>query len=220
MNRKKMILLTSLLVFIPTIIGLILWNKLPEELPVHFNAAGEIDNWESKTFVVFFMPLFLWGTHLLTGFIILADPKKQNIGDKMFLLTLLIIPFTSVFICILTYCPVLGIEVSAGLLGNLFLGIVFIVIGNYLPKSRQNYTVGIKIPWTLSDAENWNKTHRLAGIVWLLCGILLVANAFLKFFWIIPVAAGVTVLLPTAYSFLLYLQKGKNTASDQNNHAE
>ena len=59
MNRKKMILLTSLLVLIPMIVGLILWNRLPEEMPVHFNADGEPDNWESKAFAVFFIPLFL-----------------------------------------------------------------------------------------------------------------------------------------------------------------
>ena len=207
MKRKKMILLTSLLVFIPMIAGLLLWNRLPEELPVHFNAAGEADNWESKSFVVFLMPLFLWAIHLLTGFITLADPKKQNIGDKMFLLILLIIPFTAVFVCILTYCSAFGIDFSVNMLGNLFLGIIFILIGNYLPKSRQNYTVGIKIPWTLSDAENWNKTHRFGGTIWLLCGIVLLINAFLDIIWIIPVTIGAATILPIAYSFLFYKKK-------------
>lgn len=84
MNRKKMILLTSLLVLIPMIVGLILWNKLPEEIPVHFNAAGEPDNYESKAFAVFFLPLFLWVVHLLTGFITLADPKNKTSAIRYF----------------------------------------------------------------------------------------------------------------------------------------
>ena len=79
MNRKKMIFLTSLLIFIPTIVGLILWNKLPEELPIHFNAAGEVDRMESKSVVVFLFPLFLLAIHFLGGFVTLSDPKKQNI---------------------------------------------------------------------------------------------------------------------------------------------
>lgn len=207
MNRKKMIFLTSLIIFVPMIVGLLFWNRLPEELPIHFNSAGEIDNYGSKAFVVFFFPLFLLACHLISGFVSLADPKKQNISDKMFLLVLMIIPFTAIFICIVTYSAALGIKFSMNMLGNLFLGIVFIIVGNYLPKSRQNYTVGIKLPWTLNDTENWNKTHRFGGIVWLLCGILFLINAFLDIIWIIPFIIAAAVLLPSIYSFILYKQK-------------
>lgn len=213
MNRKKMIILTSLLVLIPVIVGLLLWNKLPERMPIHFNAAGEADNWGSKSFAVFGLPLILFIAHLVGGYTTLTDPKKQNISDKMFLLVLLIIPFVSVFCFILTYATALGIEFSINMLGNLFLGIVFIVVGNYLPKSRQNYSVGIKIPWTLSDTENWNKTHRIGGITWLLCGIVLVINAFMDITWIIPLTIFIATLIPVLYSFLLYKQKEKNSAN-------
>lgn len=210
MNRKKMIFLTSLLVLIPMLAGLLLWNKLPEELPVHFNTAGEIDDWESKEFVIFFIPLFLWAMHLLAGFISLADPKKQNISDKMFLLVLFIVPSVAIFMCVTIYSAAFGINVSATMLGNLFLGLVFIILGNYMPKSRQNYSIGIKLPWTLNDTENWNKTHRLGGIVWLLCGIVLLLNIFLNIVWLVPVCIFTAVLLPTVYSFLLYKQKTKD----------
>ena len=210
MNRKKMILLTSLLVLIPMIVGLILWNRLPEEMPVHFNADGEPDNWESKAFAVFFIPLFLWVVHLLTGFITLADPKKQNISDKVFLLMLYICPAAGIFGAIVTYTGALNLPVSVNLIGNLFLGIIFIAVGNYMPKTRQNYTIGIKIPWALNDAENWNKTHHFAGIVWIICGVLLIINAFLDILWIVPASIAIAVLLPTAYSFLLYLRKPEN----------
>lgn len=212
MNRKKMIFLTSLLVLIPMLVGLILWNKLPEEIPVHFNSAGEADNYESKSFAVFFIPLFLWAMHLLTGFITLADPKKQNINDKVFLLILYVCPAAAVFGTLVMYTGALGVSVSINMIGNLFLGIVFLAVGNYLPKTRQNYTIGIKIPWALNDAENWNKTHRLGGIVWLLCGIVLLINAFLDIIWIVPFTIATAVLLPTIYSFLLYKQKAKDPA--------
>lgn len=217
MNRKKAILLTSLLVLIPMIVGLILWNKLPEKIPVHFNSAGEADNYASKAFAVFFIPLFLWAMHLLTGFITLADPKKQNISDKVFLLVLYIVPAAAVFSTFVMYTKALGLQVSINMIGNLFLGIVFLVVGNYLPKTRQNYTIGIKIPWALNDVENWNKTHHFAGIVWIICGVVLIINAFLDIIWIVPASIAVAALLPTAYSFLLYLRKTGNTEEDYNN---
>lgn len=215
MNRKKMILLTSFLVLIPMIVGLILWNKLPEEIPIHFNSAGKPDNYESKAFAVFFIPLFLWVMHLLTGFITLADPKKQNIHDKVFLLILYIVPSAAVFGALVMYTGALGLPVSINMLGNLFVGIVFIVVGNYLPKTRQNYTIGIKIPWALNDAENWNKTHHFAGIIWIICGAILIINAFLDIIWIVPAAIAVAALLPTIYSFLLYVRKTKNTTQNK-----
>ena len=218
MNRKKMILLTSLLAFIPMIVGILLWNQLPEELPIHFNAAGEIDNRASKTIVVFLFPLFLWAMHLLTGFITLADPKKQNISDKIFLLVLMIVPLTSVFVSILTYGTAFGIDISVNVFGYLFVGIIFILVGNYLPKSRQNYTIGIKLPWTLNDTENWNKTHRFGGIVWILCGVLILTNTMFDIVWIIPVVVVAAVLLPTLYSYLLFVSKTNKDHSDKKNN--
>jgi len=216
MNRKKMIFLTSLLVLIPMIVGLILWNRLPEEIPVHFNSSGEPDNYASKAFAVFFIPLFLWGVHLLMGFITLADPKKQNISDKVFMLMLYISPAAGIFGALVMYTGALNLPVSVNLVGNLFLGIVFLLVGNYMPKTRQNYTIGIKIPWALNDTENWNKTHRFAGIVWIICGAVLIINAFLDIIWIVPVSIAIAALLPTAYSFLLYVRKSKITANDNN----
>lgn len=216
MNRKKMILLTSLLILIPMIVGLVLWNKLPEEIPVHFNSAGEPDNWESKTFAVFFIPLFLLAVHLLMGFITLADPKKQNISDKVFLLMLYICPAADIFGSIVMYTEALNLPVSVNMIGNLFLGIVFLAVGNYMPKTRQNYTIGIKVPWALNDEENWNKTHHFAGIVWIICGVVLIINAFLDIIWIVPASIAVAALLPTAYSFLLYVGKAKITSKNNN----
>ena len=215
MNRKKAILLTSLLTFIPMITGLLLWDKLPKEIPVHFNAVGEPDNYASKAFAVFFIPLVLWVTHLLTGFITLADPKKQNISDKVFLLILYICPAASLFGSVVMYTGALNPPVSVNMVGNLFVGIIFIVVGNYMPKTHQNYTVGIKIPWALNDTENWNKTHRFAGVVWIVCGAVLIINAFLDMLWIVPVSIAVAVLLPTVYSFLLYAHKNKTTIHDK-----
>ena len=210
MNRKKTILLTSLLVFIPLIVGLILWNRLPEEMPIHFNASGEPDNYASKTFAVVFIPLILWVMHLAMGFVTLADPKKQNISDKMFLLMLYIPPAVGIFGTVVMYTDALNLPLSVNLVGNLFVGLIFIIIGNYLPKSRQNYTIGVKLPWTLNDIENWNKTHRFAGLLWIVCGVILLVNAFLDITWIVPVCIAIAVFFPTGYSFLLFMKTTKN----------
>jgi len=87
--------------------------------------------------------------------------------------------------------------------------VLFIVIGNYMPKCRQNYTMGIKLPWTLNDEENWNKTHRLAGKIWVAGGILIVISALLQCFWICFAVFAVMLFVPFVYSWRLYSKKTK-----------
>jgi uncharacterized membrane protein len=108
------------------------------------------------------------------------------------------------------YAYALGIELNMGFWALFFLGALFTIIGNYLPKCRQNWTMGIKFPWTLSDAENWNHTHRLAGPVWVAGGLLLVLCSFFSRHPIGAYGSIAVILLmvtiPTVYSYLYHKQ--------------
>ena len=115
-----------------------------------------------------------------------------------------IAPVISLFGSGSTYASALGQPLRIDRLALLLLGIVFAIVGNYLPKCRQNYTIGIKIVWTLSDEENWNATHRLAGKLWMIGGLLLMLCAFLPgtvFPWMLPVVLGIMVGVPIIYSW-------------------
>lgn len=200
---KKRIIISSVITLLPILAGLILWNRLPDTIATHFGNDNVANGWSSKPFVVFAMPLLLLGLHLFILFVTMNDPKRKNISEKMFGFLIWFVPVLSVFIFSITYCNALGMNVNIGMAVNIIVGIVFLVIGNYLPKCKQNYTAGIRIPWTLNSTENWNRTHRLAGWLFMLGGILFFLNAFLQwsemFFVIIVIA-----LLPEVYSFLLY----------------
>lgn len=200
---KKRIIISSVITLLPILAGLILWNRLPDTIATHFGNDNVANGWNSKPFVVFAMPLLLLGLHLFILFVTMNDPKRKNISEKMFGFLIWFVPVLSVFIFSITYCNALGMNVNIGMAVNIIVGIVFLVIGNYLPKCKQNYTAGIRIPWTLNSTENWNRTHRLAGWLFMLGGILFFLNAFLQwsgmFFVIIVIA-----LLPEVYSFLLY----------------
>lgn len=84
---------------------------------------------------------------------------------------------------------------------EIFVGIMIMMIGNYLPKIHQNHTIGIKLPWTLNNTENWNKTHRLAGKVWLTGGLIIAVNAFFNVLLISLAVMLLLVLIPLIYSF-------------------
>ena len=203
-KNLKVLIITSIVILLPVLAGVILWNQLPDPMPSHWNAAGEIDGWSSKPFAVFGLPWILvaaqWLCLLATG----ADPKKKNHSDKMIHLVLWIIPVMSVVMHTFTYLIALGYGVRMEVMMPVFIGLIFTIIGNYMPKCKQNYTIGIKIPWTLNNEENWNKTHRFAGWMWTFCGVAIMLTGFLGSVWIFLPIALLMVIVPVVYSYILH----------------
>ena len=206
-NNKWKILISSLVMLIPTVVGLILWNKLPEKLPIHWGPDGHVDGWGTPALAVVILPLILLGIYWLCLFITSKDKKQADQSPKAIGMIFWIMPFISLFASSFIYAAALGMEINFTALISIFLGIVFVVIGNYLPKCKQNYTLGIKLKWTLANEENWNATHRFSGKIWVGCGILLMLCAFLPMEAFPFVALGIILLavIPTAiYSSSYY----------------
>jgi len=203
-KNLKTLIITSLIILLPILAGVILWNRLPEQIPIHWNAAGEVDGWSSKPFAIFGLPGILlaaqWLCVLGTG----ADPKKANHPEKVLKLVLWIIPVLSVVLGTITYATAMGKTVRVEIILPIIIGLLFTVIGNYMPKCKQNYTIGIKIPWTLNSEENWNRTHRFAGRLWVVCGLLIMLTGFLGGFWVFLPIVILMVLAPFIYSYVLH----------------
>ena len=203
-KNLKLLIITSIVILLPILVGVILWNQLPEQIPSHWNAAGEIDKWSSKPFAVFGMPLILLGFQWLCVLVTLADPKKSNHPSKILHLVFWIIPVLSVLLSVLTYAVAMGKAVRMEVVMPVFIGLLLAIVGNYLPKCKQNYTIGIKIPWTLNSEENWNRTHRFAGRLWLVCGLVIMLTGFFGGFWIFFGIVLLMVLAPFGYSYFLH----------------
>ena len=206
MIRKnlKVLIITSIIILLPMVAGLVLWNRLPNEVPFHWNAVGEVDGWASKPVAVFVPSAAMLALQWLCMLVTTADPKKQNHPEKVKVLVLWLIPLITVFISALMYATALGGKVRVETLMPILLGVIFIAIGNYMPKCKQNYTIGIKIPWTLASEENWNRTHRFAGWVWVGGGVVMLLSGFLGIFWLTLVPALVMVAVPLVYSYILH----------------
>ena len=206
MIRKnlKVLILTSVIILLPILAGVILWNQLPEQIPSHWNAAGEIDGWSSKPFAVFGLPLILLAMHWLCVAGTFADPKRNNHSGKILHLVLWIIPVLNAVLSVLTYAAAMGKDVQMEVVMPVFIGLMLAIVGNYLPKCKQNYTIGIKIPWTLNSEENWNKTHRFAGRLWVVCGLVIMLTGFFGGFWIFLGVVLLMVLAPFVYSYMLH----------------
>jgi uncharacterized membrane protein len=138
-----------------------------------------------------------------------TDPKNKTQGVKVLQLTLWICPVMSVFLNAMVYAASMGIAVDASLFGPLLVGMVLVIVGNYLPKYRQNYTIGIKLPWTLNSEENWNATHRFAGRIWVAGGMIVLLTALLPGVYAFAAAMGVlaVVVVATLLYSILYHKK-------------
>jgi len=206
-NNRRTQLLSSVIILLPVLAGLLLWNRLPQEVPTHFGPDGQADGWSSRGFAVFGLPAFLLAVHWVCLFFTAKDPKNQGQNPKLFTLVLWICPVVSLFVAFVSYTAALGVNVNVSLVAMLLVGVCFIAVGNYMPKCKQNHTIGIKIPWTLNDEDNWNATHRFAGKVWVIGGLLAILCAFLPpliIVWAFLPLLFALVLIPTLYSYNYY----------------
>lgn len=202
---NKEFLMTALIIALPMVIGAIFWNQLPEKIPTHFGIDGQADGYSSKLFTLFAFPALF----LLFQIICLASFEKEsvkvNIPAKMRRFYTWLIPVLSLIIQGSIYANALGFIKSGPTLVTTFLAIVFIVIGNYLPKIQRNATVGIRIPWTFSDDKNWYKTHRMAGKLWVIGGLIILLESFIQVAlpYVMGVVIAIMIVVPIVYSFIL-----------------
>ncbi len=145
-------------------------------------------------------------TNFIVQFALRTDPKKGNMSRALRTISVWIVPLLSLLCSTLVLGRALGCNVRIETFIPLFMGLLFVLIGRYLPETKQNYTMGIKLPWTLSSEENWDKTHRMAGILWMLCGLLIIVLSLLGLWklWIFIAVILIMTLLPAAYSYWLY----------------
>ena len=213
---KKTLIASSLLTLLPILVGLLLWNKFPEHIATHNGLTGTPDGWGSVPFAVFFPPLALLAVHWLCILFTALDKGNQGWNHKLFRIVLWIVPIVSNFVSCLMYALALGMDFNITNITLAAMGLLFAVIGNYLPKTRMNSTMGIKVPWTYTSDENWNATHRFAGKVWVIGGLLLVFAGFL------PDGIAVTAMLiaililtvvPVVYSWRFWKKQVANGES-------
>ena len=208
------IIITSLLTLLPIVFGFIIWGRLPEPMPTHFNAAGEADGFMPKAVAVFALPAAMLLVHIVCIVMTLIDPKRRNIDGKPFFMVLWICPVMSILVSGFMYAYALGMKVNITTGMFIAIGIMLIILGNYLPKCGQNYSIGIKVPWALNDEANWQATHRFGGKVYVVAGVATVILAFFVtaspvLFWVYFAVDMVACATPAVYSYVYYLRHGK-----------
>ncbi len=206
-KNKISLILSSVTILLPAIIGIIFWDKLPDEIVTHWDGNNVPNGTSAKAFAVFGLPLILLALQWIAVFFTEKDPGNKNQNKKALGMVLWIVPAVSLMVNSVMYSVALGKEVSPEMIHPYLIGGMFLVFGNYLPKISHNYTLGIKLPWTIADEENWQKTHRLGGKLWVAGGIIILISSFFSEKVIIPtlcVVLFIIAVIPTVYSYRIY----------------
>lgn len=206
MMKRRNIIWMSLMCLVPTLIGAFYWNKLPDQLATHWDFQGEVNGYSTKAFVVFALPCFMAILNVVIDILRKSDPSKAAQNKSLLRLIHLSFPCLSMFCCMISYMSALGVEVAVSQFTLTFLGLMIAGIGVYLPKCPQNYMIGIKLPWTLNSASNWEVTHRVAGPIWMIGGIIIFISGLFSWFILFYFALALIIIVPCIVSYRFYKQ--------------
>lgn len=209
MTNKKNVILMWILALIPLISVAILYGKLPAEVPMHWGVDGTVGYGPKyQLFIIGGLSLFMAA---MFQFMPKIDPRKNNYGKFGKYYDLFCI-FMELFLMI-----VMGIvlseslypgKISVGHIVPLFCSILFIFLGNIMPKIKNNFFFGFKTPWTLSDPDVWNKTHRLSGILMFITGFITLIGTFIlpqeALFVVMMSLIVIATLIPGVMSYIWY----------------
>lgn len=202
-----------LLVALTIALGIYAYPRLPDRVPAHWNIHGVIDRYTSKTMFLVPLPLFLVGLWGLLGVLLpRIDPWRENYPKFQG-------TYDLVVNCVLTIVAMADIAVVGGVLGSPIpfdrvmrgvAGVLLVIVGNIMPRARPNFWFGIRTPWTLTNPRVWERTHRFAGYVFVVAGVLAILSAFVGA--AIPsrtlgIAGAAAALLMVIYSYFAWRQE-------------
>lgn len=205
--RKHLFAIT--LIALTLLSWIIAWSYLPEDVPMHWNAAGEVDGYMSKAGGLIFDVAMMTFIAVILTLSPKIDPKRENYEKfaKSYEIMKNVSLLFFFIINIMTLFSSLGYDVPMGEVIAVMIGILFIIIGNYMQRSKQTFFFGLRTPWTLSSEEVWRKTHRLGGRLFMLGGLLIIGTGFLPGAWKIGGLVGTVIMItvvPLIYSYIIY----------------
>lgn len=206
MNKYLKELIFWVLILIPIIYLATVWENLPVKVPTHFDLSGNPNGWTDKNGLIYLIGGMGIGTYILMLLIPKFDPKGKikQMGEKYYSLRIVMSIFMTIISIYILYSGN-----NHKINPNIIIAIVGgfdAVFGNYLQTVKPNYFIGIRTPWTLENEQTWKKTHRLAGRMWMVGGLLIVITSFfVKNNFVLGISFAmvtcVIVLIPIIYSY-------------------
>jgi uncharacterized membrane protein len=210
MKTKNTSILLAVLFVLSTLVGILLYSHLPGTIASHWDAKGVVDGYMGKFWGVFLLPAVLLGLVLVYWIIPKIDPLRANIESfrKYYNSIWIIIDLFLVCIFALSMFWNLGYRFNFSLFMVPPVAVLFYLLGIVLQKSKRNWFVGIRTPWTLSSDLVWDRTHKLGGKLFKVAGIIALGGLFFNNtgfgFWFIIIPAIAVAAITIVYSYVIY----------------
>ena len=210
MKISKLLIILMILSILGTVF---VYSSLPQKIPGHFNFKGEVDRYDDKN-SIFLTGLLPLGIYLLMIFLPKIDPKRssyQKHKKAYDIIKIIMVLFMIIIHWIIIFYS-LGFDINVSMLIRIAIGILLIVMGNFMSQVRQNYFFGIKTPWTLANETVWKKTHRIGGFSFLIGGLILIASSFFnETLGAISLITAIAIagFYPVIYSYMEYRKISK-----------
>lgn len=214
MTKKQLLILICVLALVPLIVTALLYGSLPEQIPTHWNLDGSVTYSGKST---------IWMTAglspVLAGLLLVLpkiDPRKKNYEKfrgyyNVFIVVLLL--FLLIVDGIILSESLWPGRISVGRVVTVGVGILFVFLGNIMPKIKNNFFMGLRTPWTLSDSDVWNKTNRLGGKLFFWFGLVIALSGLLLpesvTFVITMIGVAAICIVPAAMSYVWYRRNHK-----------
>ena len=204
--KFKKLLWPTVVGLLPILMGVAVYSKLPEKMPIHWGLDGEPNGFATRWVGILILPLIMVVVNLIVQLSLETAPKTNL---KLGKLMLWLLPMMSVIFQTLTLSEALGYHLDIALITMVMVGIIFILLGNYIPKTQQNRVAGFRFPMTFSNPDNWQKTNRLGGIMLVISGLVMILGGIISIWY--PIVVILTfivilvliVLVPLCYSIRL-----------------
>jgi uncharacterized membrane protein len=207
MKNKKILFSVTVVLVITWVVAFIYEPKLPEQVPNHWNINGEVDGYMSKPWGVYLLPFISTVMSILLFFLPAISPKgfKLDAAKKVYEIIILVMTVFMLGIMVLTFEAGLNNEIDMNQWVLIAMGLLYIIIGNYISKVPKNFFMGIRTPWTLASDKVWYKTHRLGSWTFVFAGVISLLGGILQWSlsWLIAALIAAAVI-PVIYSLVIY----------------
>jgi len=204
-------LLSILTLLAMVVISMVLYQHLPQQVPSRYNTAGELIATQSRALIVVLMPLMYTLMIILVNVMIRISPQKFAMPNSQRAMDMIV--FASGVLMLFTHLGLLlGTDGILAFTRYFAYGVAgfLIIAGNVFGNTERNFFIGIRLPWTIASSANWKATHRVAGKVMVVAGLLmLVSNTLAPHFYLTMTTLLVAVFIPVFYSLYYYLRYEK-----------
>jgi uncharacterized membrane protein len=212
MKLRPLVIVGSAAVIGMLILSAWAWPQIPDgaQVPIHWGIDGTPDGYGPKWLGLLGIPIL---TVLVVALLLVIprfEPRRANLERSATAYVAVGIAVT-LFVTALHVAAVLaalGENVNLGMVASIGIGLAFVVMGNYLGKTRSNWFFGIRTPWTLSSDRSWTRTHRLGGVAFVVIGLLVIVTALVAgpsvAIWVLLGGMAASVIGLLAYSYLVW----------------